>query len=332
MTKMTTQEAEKHYKDITDIENITRLKLLIEFRELVKIYFNNSTLNMMSGSYIEEQEAKEARVAINLIMNRAYKIIRLADINPIAASYPSSMVGKHGLNIDLILNIFNLGRNDISPNAAIANIERAIDVYKSRTKKNWLYLPIVTVIAFVLVVMSAALIISKNKVSQRPIAVVSKEGQTDSQRIDQYNKSIEALGTAEEYEKELSSSKDLVQEEEYKNVDNANKSIGKTVADNKYASQTIYTIQIGSFVEIERAQKQFDFIAQGLDEKELDYLRIEKIGKFYTIRLGKYEDPLYADKFLMTVKPHIPTAIMLNAYIKDKRIIRIYKDSILSDR
>ena len=329
MTKVTTQEAEKHYKDITDIENTKRLELLIDFRELVKIYFNNSTLNMMSGSYIEEQEANEARAAIILIMNRAYKIIRLADINPIAASYFSTI---HGRNIDLILNIFNLGRNDIPPSAAIAYIERAIDVYKSRTKKPGLYVPIVTVIAIVLVVMSTALIINKNKVSQRPIAVVSKEGQTDSQRTKQYKESIEALGTAEEYEKGLSSGKDIVQEEEYKNVNNANKSFGKTVADNKYASQTIYTIQIGSFIEIERAQKQFDFIAQGLDEKELDYLRIEKIGKFYTIRLGKYEDSLYAEKFLMTVKPHLPAAIVLNAYIKDKRIIRLYNDSILSDR
>ncbi len=128
---MKSQEVKKHYKDITFGENRVRLKVLIEFRDLVIKYFDNSRLNMMSGNYIEKQEAKEARATINFIMNRAYKIIRLADIKTSAVSTPSLAVTGHCQNIDLILNIFNLGRNDIPPNAAIDYIERAIEVYKS---------------------------------------------------------------------------------------------------------------------------------------------------------------------------------------------------------
>lgn len=131
ITHVKSQEVIKHYKDITFGENRGRLKVLNEFRELVIIYFDNSTLNMMNGSHVEKQEAKDARAAINLIMKKAYTIIRLADINPSAASMPSIAMGGQGRNMDLILNIFNLGRNNISPNAAIEYIEKAIDVYKS---------------------------------------------------------------------------------------------------------------------------------------------------------------------------------------------------------
>jgi hypothetical protein len=125
------QAAEKHYKHIAFRENKARLKLLKEFRDLVIKYFDNSRLNMISGSYIEEQEAREARASLNLIAQRVYKIIRLADINPSVVSTTSIAVSGNANKINVILNIFNLGRNDISPNAAIDYIERAIDVYKS---------------------------------------------------------------------------------------------------------------------------------------------------------------------------------------------------------
>ncbi len=91
-----------------------------------------------------------------------------------------------------------------------------------------------------------------------------------------------------------------------------------------YASQLIYTIQTGSFASIAAAQKQFDFIVQRLDEKELDYLRIEKVGKFYSVRLEKFENRVIAKKFLKTIKSRLSTAIILKAYIKNERVIRLY--------
>ncbi len=94
-----------------------------------------------------------------------------------------------------------------------------------------------------------------------------------------------------------------------------------------YASQLIYTIQTGSFSSVVKAQQQFDFIVQGLTKKKLDYLRMEKVGKFYSVRLGKFEDRLIAEKFLQAIKSQLSTAIILKAYIKDKRIIRLYMGS-----
>ncbi len=113
-----------------------------------------------------------------------------------------------------------------------------------------------------------------------------------------------------------------------KNIDNANKLIEKSMADNQYESRTIYTIQTGSFIKVVRAQKQFESIIQGLNGKGLDYLRIEKIEKFYVVRFGKFDDYAAAEKFLQSIKPQLSIAIILKAYIKDDRIIRLYKKPI----
>jgi hypothetical protein len=123
-------KAKKHYKEITFRENRARLSLLMEFQNLVARYFDNSTLNMLEGCYAEKPEASEARSGITPIIQKAYRIIRLADIKTSSASTSSIAVEIKGKNIDLILNIFNLGRNNIPPGAAIAYIEEAIDVYK----------------------------------------------------------------------------------------------------------------------------------------------------------------------------------------------------------
>ncbi len=125
------KQARRHYKDIPFWENRARQKLLTHFRSLVKTYFANSTLNMVSGVYNEKPEATDAKIAINLIIKNAYAIISHAGIKTYTASTPSVSVRGRGKNMNLILNIFNLGRNDIEPDIAIDYIDRAIAVYKS---------------------------------------------------------------------------------------------------------------------------------------------------------------------------------------------------------
>ena len=124
------KQARKHYKDIPFWENRARLKLLTHFRSLVKTYFDNSILNMVSDIYNEKPEATDAKKAINLIMKNAYVIISHAEIKTYTASTPSVSVKGRGKNIDLILNIFNLASNNIEPDIAIDYIDQAIAVYK----------------------------------------------------------------------------------------------------------------------------------------------------------------------------------------------------------
>jgi cell division protein FtsN len=102
------------------------------------------------------------------------------------------------------------------------------------------------------------------------------------------HETMENLSVTDIVKKGIESERDRVPEQKDKNIVILNKSSVTMVVNDQNASQRIYTIQTGSFIKIERAQKQFDLIVKGLNEKELDYLRIEKIGKFYGVRLGKF--------------------------------------------
>ena len=99
-----------------------------------------------------------------------------------------------------------------------------------------------------------------------------------------------------------------------------------------YSSQLFYTIQTDSFIKVATAQKQFNSIVQKLNEKELDNLRIEKIGKLYSVRLGKFKDYPAAEKFLKSIKTRLSSSIVMEVYIKDERIIKLYTASSSVDK
>ena len=101
---------------------------------------------------------------------------------------------------------------------------------------------------------------------------------------------------------------------------------------NTYASQSIHTIQTGSFNSAADAQKHYDLIVQRLRKNELNFLRIEKIGKFYAVRLGKFENYSDSEKLYRAVKTYISKAVIMKAYIKNERIIKLYTGSSSDDK
>ncbi len=93
----------------------------------------------------------------------------------------------------------------------------------------------------------------------------------------------------------------------------------------------IHTIQTGSFLRQADARKQFDYLVQQLSENERDHLRIEVIGKFHSVRLGKFNTKSEADRFFRTVSPRIGQSIVLKAYYKKERIVARYEPVITKD-
>jgi hypothetical protein len=91
--------------------------------------------------------------------------------------------------------------------------------------------------------------------------------------------------------------------------------------------QQFYTFQIGSYSEINNAMERFNTIMQGASREELEYLRIEKIGKFYTVRLGRFMDKVTAKEFLRGDRPLLRGAIILKAYIRGKNIVKRYGEA-----
>jgi L,D-transpeptidase ErfK/SrfK len=91
------------------------------------------------------------------------------------------------------------------------------------------------------------------------------------------------------------------------------------------SNELMYTIQIGSFIKVDRAQKLFKSIIHDLKVENLDYFRIEKIGEFYSVRLNKFENYETAKKCIQENKSQLSEAIIVKAHIRNERIIQLYK-------
>jgi tetratricopeptide (TPR) repeat protein len=91
-----------------------------------------------------------------------------------------------------------------------------------------------------------------------------------------------------------------------------------------HASELIYTIQAASYTNESDALRYYSLIEEKLHTDELDYLRIEKVGTFHSVRLGKYEDIDSIKKFLQSIKSRLPSAIVMKAYMKEKRLLKLY--------
>jgi type IV pilus assembly protein PilQ len=92
------------------------------------------------------------------------------------------------------------------------------------------------------------------------------------------------------------------------------------------ASGLIYTIQTGSFEDMDHADEQFDTIVSALQGKEIHDLRIEEVGPYFCVRMGTFETYPGAREFLLRSQPPVRDAIVLEAYMKDERIRRSYPE------
>lgn len=125
------------YDKIFIWENRNRVKLLKEFRNLVIEYYNNVERNSFF-SVKENEKATKLRTKINLILDKIYWIIKSANVETSIFYFPPPAVGGYSLDIDLICNIFNLARYEISPQQVLDHIERAIGIYEEDKIKSLL--------------------------------------------------------------------------------------------------------------------------------------------------------------------------------------------------
>jgi hypothetical protein len=86
----------------------------------------------------------------------------------------------------------------------------------------------------------------------------------------------------------------------------------------------VYTIQAGSFNDMDSAWKLYDSIMNKLYQKDLAYLRIEKVGQYYAVRIGKFRDQRHAKIFHDNIKSQLSTSRMMKAYIKKERLKMLY--------
>ncbi len=89
---------------------------------------------------------------------------------------------------------------------------------------------------------------------------------------------------------------------------------------NVHAVESIYAVQTGSFPDLQSAEKQFELLRKGLTEEEGRYLRIEKIGNFYAVRIGRFSERSEAKETAGSAEAIVGTAIIMKAYYKEERI------------
>ena len=123
----------RYYTKILVWENEKRLKKLIEFRQLVIKYFNNSHPGSM-GQRIEQKDAQEARTEINMDKAEVHSIILNSGTNLTHTYHPPPAVGGRVMDIDLIFNIFDLDQLRVDSKMVLDHIEIAIGAYQSNHK------------------------------------------------------------------------------------------------------------------------------------------------------------------------------------------------------
>jgi hypothetical protein len=91
--------------------------------------------------------------------------------------------------------------------------------------------------------------------------------------------------------------------------------------ENQASQESVYTIQTGSFKDSQRAEKQFRIIEQSLEETAVQSLRIEKIGRFYAVRVGRFARLAKAEQFLRKHEHSLEGSIVMKAYFINERIL-----------
>ena len=103
-----------------------------------------------------------------------------------------------------------------------------------------------------------------------------------------------------------------------------NSAESKVISGKDGSLSLIYTLQAGSFNDLQRAKIQYDSIKHALTSEDLAYLRIEKVGPYYAVRIGKFGEWTHAETFLDKIRPQLSSAIIVQAHIKDERIEKLH--------
>ncbi|NOX21161.1 MAG: tetratricopeptide repeat protein [Nitrospirae bacterium] len=85
-------------------------------------------------------------------------------------------------------------------------------------------------------------------------------------------------------------------------------------------ASTFYTIQTGTFYSEKNALKHFNIIRQRVPIRWLLWLRAEKAGRFYVVRVGRFPDRVSAKETLKIIQRTIKDAVLVKTSGADEVI------------
>jgi hypothetical protein len=89
-----------------------------------------------------------------------------------------------------------------------------------------------------------------------------------------------------------------------------------------------YSVQIGAFQKYQNAQRQFKRFKKSVPSNLSDYLRIEKKGHEYVLKVGKMDDPEQALNLLSALKEHAPDAFVWKGDWVPKNILEMRENPV----
>ncbi|GBD99083.1 sporulation related domain protein [bacterium BMS3Abin07] len=99
---------------------------------------------------------------------------------------------------------------------------------------------------------------------------------------------------------------------------------------NEKVPEEYYTLQLGTFLRFVQAQQEVDSTARNLKEKDIRDLRIERVDRYYSVRLGKFESYTSAKEFRGHIGKPVLESVILKACMKDEHTVSIYAKSSVS--
>jgi len=92
-----------------------------------------------------------------------------------------------------------------------------------------------------------------------------------------------------------------------------------------------FTVQAASYPDAATAERGYAILENKLREEDRDHLRIEVVGSYHTLRLGKFEQVEPARTLVGKVKKLFPTSFVLSAYVKPEQIKKIYSPQTIPE-
>jgi tetratricopeptide (TPR) repeat protein len=75
-----------------------------------------------------------------------------------------------------------------------------------------------------------------------------------------------------------------------------------------FSAEGYFSIQTGHFQELKNAEKQFDWLQKRLSDGDAHFLRIEKTGDYFVVRIGRFDSISDEAGLLESVKSLVPKA------------------------
>ncbi len=177
----------------------------------------------------------------------------------------------------------------------------------------------IPVILFTLIILVIALpsIVEKKSIKDERAAL---------SRLESLSKSVDKELTAPAPEKNRTIKKELPEADPdgMRAKESQDGAEGDVISGQDDIHSLVYTIQAGSFYDFHRAGKLYDSIMNKLNTEDLAYLRIEKVGQHYAVRLGKFGEQRHAKIFHEKIMSLLSTASIMKAFIKKERIKKLH--------